>query len=112
VVVQIKLRHAVIVRDKQIRVAGPLQIGCGAGQRPPAAGDPRLGADLFEPAVAHIVKEIFAAAVLRILEALGHHARVGQLPQVHILRIISADEEIQLPVVVIVKPHGGVGIDP
>ena len=90
----------------------PLQIGCGAGQRPAAAADASLLADFFKAAVAQIVEEIFAAAVLRVLKAVGHHARVAQVPQVHVFRIVTADKEIELAVVVVVEPHGGVGVDP
>ena len=112
VVVEIELGDTIVVGDEEIGIACAAQIGCRAGQRPAAAADASLRAHFFKVAVAEIVEEIFAAAVFRVLKAVGHHARVAQVPQVHIFRIVTADEEIELAIVVVIEPDGGVGVDP
>ncbi len=111
-VVQIKLGHAVVVGDEQVGMAGAAQIRCGGCKRPATAVDSDLRADFFKLAVAQIVEEIFAAAVLGILKTVRHHARGVQMPQVDVLGIVAADKEIEQSVAVVVEPDSRVRIDP
>ena len=91
---------------------GAAQVGCGRGQRPAPAVDANFLGDLFKLSVAKIVKQIFSPAILGVLKTLGHDARGGEMPEVNVLVIVTADEQVQQPVAVVVKPDGGVGIDP
>src|SRR5215471_14202315 len=93
-------------------MAGSAQIRSGSRQCPTSALDTQLRADVLESSVAEIVKEIAPPAVGRVLEAVGHDARGLQVPQVDVLGKVSADEEIQETVAVIVEPHRGVAVDP
>src|SRR5262249_38100891 len=52
------------------------------------------------------------SAVLRVLEALGHHLRVFEIPQVELLVVITGDEEVEPPVAVVIEPDSAVGVDP
>jgi hypothetical protein len=63
-------------------------------------------------AAAQIMEQILAPAVLRVLEALRHHLGGLQMPQVDVFGIISADEEVQFAVAVVVEPDRRVGIHP
>ena len=71
-----------------------------------------LLADLLEPAAAEIAEQILPAAVVRVLEALRHHARVGELPEVDRLGVVAADEEIEPAVAIEVEPDRGVDVRP
>ena len=71
-VVEVELGNAVVVGDEEVGVAGAAEVGGGGGERPAMALDAELGADLFKAAVAEVVKEVFAAAVLGVFEAVRH----------------------------------------
>ena len=62
--------------------------------------------------VAQVVEKVFAATVLRVLEALRHHARVLQMPQVDVFGIVAGDEEIEQTITVVVKPDRSIRVDP
>ena len=54
---------------------------------PTAAVDAQFFTYLFKAAIAQVVKQIFAAAIFRVLKTVRHHARIRQVPQVHIFGI-------------------------
>jgi hypothetical protein len=51
-VVGVELRHAVVVGEEEIRIAGAAQVGCRDRQRPAPARDPHRLGDVLEGAVA------------------------------------------------------------
>src|SRR5882724_1202090 len=93
-------------------MACPTQIRCGGSQRPATAVDSNLCAYLFKLAVAQIVKQIFSATILGVLETVGHDARRGQVPQINVFGVVATDEEIQQSVAVIIKPDRGIAVNP
>ena len=110
--VQIQLGDAVVVGDEEIGMTGASEVGGDGGERPAAGVNAEFSADFFKFAVAQIVEEIFAAAVFGVLKTVGHHASVGEMPEVDIFVVVATDEEIEQAVAVIVEPERGVGIDP
>src|SRR6202035_649702 len=93
-------------------MSGTAQVrGCG-GQCPAAAIDAKLLADLFKFPVAQIMKKIFAAAILGVLKTFRHDARCGEMPEIYVLGVIPSDKKVQQSIAVVVKPDGGIRIDP
>src|SRR6476646_7365587 len=88
------------------------QVGCGRGQRPTPAVDANFLGNFFKLSVAKIVEQIFSSAILGILKTLGHDAGSGEVPGVDVLGIVTADKQVEQPIAVVIKPDGGVGIDP
>ena len=111
-VVEIQLRDAVIVGNEQVWIAAPAQISRGRGQGPAAALDAQLLGHIFKAAVTAVAQQVLPSTVLRVLEAFRHDPGGRQLPQVDVLRIIAADEQIQPPIAIIIQPDSRVGIDP
>ena len=58
------------------------------------------------------MEDVLPAAVLGVLEALGHDARRGELPEIHVLRPVAGKKQIEEPVTVVIEPDGAVGVDP
>src|SRR5262245_19834687 len=110
--VEEQLRDAVIVGDEQIGITRSAQISRGRGQRPAARFDAELFGDFLKFTIAQIVEEVLAPAVLRVLETLGHHLSVLEIPQVDFLVVITRDEKIELSVAVVIEPDRAVRIDP
>ena len=111
-VIEIELGNSVVVGDKQIGMPGAAQVRGRRGQRPAPAVDANFLGDFFKLSVAQIVKQIFAPAILGILKTLGHDARGCEMPEINVFGIVAADKQIQQAIAVVVKPDGGVGIDP
>src|SRR6185437_14150610 len=88
------------------------QVGCGSGQRPTPAVDANFLGHLFKLSVAKIVEQIFSSAILGILKTLGHDAGSGEMPEINAFVIVAADKQVKQPIAVVIKPDGGVGIDP
>ena len=107
-----ELRHAVVVGDEEVRVAGAAQVRGDGGQRPAPRRDAGLGAHFLEPSAAEVAIEILAPAVVRVLEALRHDLRVGELPEVEALGEVAAHEEIEPAVLVVVEPDRRVDVGP
>src|SRR5579864_6313334 len=93
-------------------MACPAQVCGGGSQCPAPAVDADFPADLFKFAVAEIVKQILSAAILGILETLGHDACGGEMPKINAFGIITANEKVQQPVAVVIEPDGRVCIRP
>src|SRR5262249_49750523 len=68
VAVGVELGDAVIVGEYEIGVTGAAEVGGDDAESPPLAGDAGRFRDVFERAVALVVEQIAAAAVLRVLE--------------------------------------------
>src|SRR4030095_3477293 len=85
IIVEIELGDTVIVGNEQVRIAGATEVGGHGCERPTARFDSKLFAHLFETAIAEIVEQVLAPAVLRVLEALGHHSGVLETPKIDIL---------------------------
>src|SRR5215510_12241319 len=111
-VVEIEFGDPVVVSEEKIGVTGVAQVSGHGGQGPAARIDTHLATYFFERAVAHVVKEIFATAILRVLKTLRHHFRRFQMPQVNILRIVATQKQIQPTITIVIKPDRGVGIYP
>src|SRR5678815_1078593 len=88
------------------------QVGCGSGQRPTPAVDANFLGHLFKLSVAKIVEEIFSSSILGVLKTLGHDAGSGEMPEINAFVIVAADKQVEQPIAVIIKPDGGVGVDP
>ena len=110
--VGVDLGDAVIVRQKQIRVAGAEQIGGADGERPAAGGDPERHGRLLERTVAPVVEHVLAAAVVRVLEALRHDPRRREVPEIDVLRPVPGHEQIEPAVAVVVEPDRAVRVHP
>src|SRR5277367_2595281 len=74
-IIEIKFRHAVIIRDEKIGVARATKISGGRRQSPATTIDANVFTDFLEFSISQIVKEILAATVFRIFEAVRHHLR-------------------------------------
>src|ERR1700678_347338 len=94
-VVHVELGHAVVVRDEQVSMSRPAQVGGGSGQGPVSAINADLGASLFKSSVAKIVKQVFAASIFGILKAVRHHAGVYQMPEIDVFRVVSTDKQVE-----------------
>ena len=107
-----ELGDAVVIGEEQVGIARTRQIRRGRRQRPA----PRLNAErrrrLLERAVAAIVEHVLPAAVLGVLEALGHDARGLQVPEIELLRPVAREEQVEASVAVVVPPDRRIGIDP
>src|SRR6476660_6886830 len=88
------------------------QVGCGRGQRPTPAVDANFLGNLFKLSVAKIVEQKFSPAILGILKTLRHDASSVEMPEVNALVIVTADKQVQQPIAIVIKPDGGVGVDP
>src|SRR5579872_5060775 len=58
------------------------------------------------------MEQIFASAILGILEAIGHDFRGLEMPEIHVFGVISANKQIEFAVIVIIKPDGSIHIQP
>ncbi len=58
------------------------------------------------------MKEIFPAAILRVLETLRHDLRRLQPSEIDVFGPVAGKKEVELAVAVVVEPHRGVRIDP
>src|SRR4029078_29165 len=88
------------------------QVGRGRGQRPTSAVDANFLGDLFKLSVAKVMKQIFSSSILGVFKTLGHDAGSGEMAEVNVLVILTADKQVEQPIAVIIKPDGGVRIDP
>src|SRR3984885_81921 len=111
-VVEVKLRHSVIIPNKQIGMAPPAQIRRGSRQCPTPALDSNFCADVFKFAVPEIVKQILSPAVLGVLKTVGHDARRRGMPKINVFGVVAADEKVQKPVAVVIEPDRRVRINP
>jgi hypothetical protein len=75
------------------------------------AVDPDLGRYVFEFAVPQVMQQELAAAVAGVFEAVGHHHRVFEMPQIEVVREVAADEQIELAVAVVIDPGRAVDVD-
>src|SRR5207244_495877 len=103
-VVGVELVDAVIDGQDEIGITGAAQVGGRGGEDPARAADAHLRGDILEaePLVilieTAIAQKIPAAAVLGVLEALGHDLGRLEVPQIHIVGPVAADEEVEQPV--------------
>ena len=67
--------------------------------------------DVLERAVTSIAEEVLPAAVLGVLEALGHHLGGLQVPEVELFGPVAGDEEVEAAVAVEVEPGGAARVD-
>ena len=58
------------------------------------------------------MEQVLSAAVVGVLEALGHDSRGLEVPQIHVLGPVTGDEEIEPAVSVVIQPDGAVGVHP
>src|ERR1700723_2777193 len=93
-------------------MAGASQVRGRSGKRPSGAVDPCLFADLLKPAIAQVVKQELPATVFGVLKTFRHHARGVQMPEIQLFGVVSAHEQVEESVAVVVKPDRGVCIDP
>src|SRR6266496_2141951 len=110
--VEIEFGNAVVIGDEKIGAAGSAQIRRRRSERPMAAVDSHLRSDIFELTVANVMEKIFATSVFGIFKTLGHHPSRFEVPEINIFGVVSADEKVQSPVAIVVKPDGGVRIQP
>src|SRR6185369_6283952 len=88
------------------------KVGRGRGQRPTPAVDANFLGNLFKLSVAKIVKQILSSPILGVLKTLGHDAGSGEMPEINAFVVVTADKQVEQPIAVVIKPDGGVGIDP
>src|SRR6185437_16908657 len=88
------------------------QVGRGRGQRPTSAVDANFLGNLFKLSVAKVVKQIFSSSILGVFKTLGHDAGSGEMPEVNAFVIVTADKQVEQSIAVVIKPDGGVGVDP
>ena len=111
-VVRVKFRDAIVIGNEKIRVTTTAQVRGSRCKRPATAIDAEFFADLFKTTLAQIAEQIFSTSVLGVFETLRHDFCRGHMPQVHIFRVITADEQVEQAIAVEVEPHCRVGVDP
>jgi hypothetical protein len=97
---------------KRSGVAGLAQVHRHRGEGPAPRRQAHLLADLLEAPAAEVPIQVLPPAVLRVLEALRHDLRVREPPEVHVLRVVAAEEEVEPAVAVVVEPERRVDVRP
>src|SRR5690349_4534364 len=99
-----QLRDAVVVREDNVGIAGAVQVCRDRRKSPAVAVQADLFGNILEPSPAHVTQQVLPSAIHGVFEALRHDLGGLEMPEIDILTIVTADKQVELAVVIVVKP--------